>query len=72
MKLLKLLIIIYFIFYYHLFVESIIIGGCPTCRWLKYKFPQRNECIYYQKPFNIAIRNCSNYCWRPGSEWTDL
>jgi len=72
-KPIKLLLIIYLIFYYYLFiVESIILGGCPTCRWLKYKFPERNYCIYYQKPFDIAIRNCTNYCWRPNSEWTDL
>lgn len=64
-NLLKILIVIYLFIYFIQFIDCYemksIKGACHTCRWVKYRFPSTTECIYYQKPIEIAIKNCTDY-----------
>ena len=36
-------------------------GACHSCLWVRYKFPKKTECIYYQKNIDIIRMNCSDY-----------
>ena len=36
-------------------------GVCHSCLWVRYKFPSKTECIYYQKNIDIVKMNCTDY-----------
>ena len=61
-KIIKILLVIYLFNWYIKFIECYQIKGtCHSCIWVKYKFPSKTECIYYQKYSEVAIRNCTAY-----------
>jgi hypothetical protein len=52
---------IIFLFLIYIWYITAIKGACHSCLWIRYKFPHKNHCIYYQKDCNIISKNCTNY-----------